>query len=662
MLATALVLASAGSPLLAYVPAPPPQIPLAQASPNASQGTAATPAGSVAPAATGPASALTPQTVSSRQAREADDAYLAGARAIERQDLTAAERHFTIAATLNSNNRDYALALAVTREHRLTELVQNAAKARLANDSQRADALLSEARVLDPENAVVTQHFGPAGLLPSPFDPAPRASPVAATLAGAPELAPKPGRQSFHQRGTAPELLRAVYSAFGLRSTLDPGVGGAASIKLDLDDVDFATAAGILDTLSHTFAVPLDSHSALLADDTPQNRDRLEPRIEETLFLPGTSTEALNDLATLARNVFDLKQVTPGPGSGTLLVRGDPPTLRLLNATFADMLGGGSDVMLDLTLYEVDRTRTREIGTALPTSAGAFSIAATAQQLVTANQTVVNQAIAQGVITLSGNSLTDLIREVGFLIASGVVTSSQYTNLLGIFGGGLSLAGLYLGSNATLNLLLNSSDVRVLDAVQLRAGERQASSFRAGTRYPIVTSTFSTGISSSTAASVAGLSINGTSVSSLLSQYLGTSSVTVPQIQFEDLGLTLKTTPQVLRDGSVFLQLDLKLEALGGGTINSIPILNSRTLTSSVTVPSGQTAMLVSQVSSTELRSLQGLPGLNELPGFSGTDRTSERDTTELLITLTPHVIRRGDLRIESRALAVSGGAKPESE
>jgi type II secretory pathway component GspD/PulD (secretin) len=370
------------------------------------------------------------------------------------------------------------------------------------------------------------------------------------------------------------------------------------------------------------------------------------------------------ELANLARTVFDLKSVTASSATDTIVLRGDAQSLNVLNATYADMLGGGSDVLLDVDLYEIDKTNTRNIGIQLPASAGVFSIAAEAAQLVSANQSIIDQAIAAGLIKLTGNSITDLVTEVGFLIASGAVSATQYTNLLGIFGNGLTLAGLYVSSGSTLNLLLNSNDVRMLDAVQLRSGDRQAATFRAGSRYPIITSTYTAGISSSLASAAAGLNINGTNVGSLLQQYLGTSSVTVPQVQFEDLGLTLKATPTIQHDRSVLLQLDLKIESLGAGSLNGIPVLNNRELTSTVTVPAGQTALMASEVSASETRDVQGLPGLSELPGFQGTTNSStEKDTGELLISITPHIIRENSLQIASRPLLVphSTGGNSES-
>ena len=218
----------------------------------------------------------------------------------------------------------------------------------------------------------------------------------------------------------------------------------------------------------------------------------------------------------------------------------------------------------------------------------------------------------------------------------------------------MPLAGISLSSTSTFNLLLNTTDVRILDAVTIRGSNRQALNFRTGTRYPVVTATYSSGVSSSLLSQLAGVTVNGQSAAALAAQYLGTgaTAASIPQFQFEDLGLTLKTTPQILHSNEVSLSLDMKIESLAGGQLNSIPILNSRTMTSTVTVPVGQTALLASNLSTNELRSLDGLPYLSELPGFQGTDKSTEKDRAELLITITPHIVRAGNLRVASRRLA----------
>ncbi|MGI4830337.1 MAG: hypothetical protein ACRYFU_19375 [Janthinobacterium lividum] len=635
---------------------------LAQTAVPSATAPASIPAGADSPVPLPPASPILAQPdISPKEKHEAEDAFLQGARALDHKNLLTAEQQFTRASKLNPQNRDYALALAVTREHRLTELVQQAAVAQKRGHVVEAEGLLTQARAIDPENAVVRQHFQPDGnVLPFGAPELPSENPVRAmraansrSIGGPIELTPRTVPQSIHARGGTQEILRAVCNAYGLKAEFDSTVTGGQSVRLDLENASFEQASRVAQSLTHTFLVPLQPGVAFFAKDTPDDRAQYQPLVEETLFMPGMSADSMTEYANMARNIFDLKVVNAVGSSSGLVIRGDQGTVDRVNATFADLLDGGADVLLELNLYEIDTSHIVSLGAATPSSVGVFPVAAEAESLISANQSLISAAIASGQLVLTSNPYTNAIEELGLLLASGTVSSAQFSNLLGVFGSyaGLPLAGVFLGSTTTFSAMLTSSDVRILDTVQLRAGNGQDASFRAGTRYPIETGIYSSGVSSSLTSAVAGLSIGGTSVSSLLSQYLGSTSASVPQIQFEDLGLTLKATPQVLRSNDVSLKLDFKIEALGSGTINTLPILNNRSLTSQVTIPAGQTALLASIVNRTELRSIDGLPFLSELPGFQGTEKNKEVDTTELLITLTPHVVRNRKMEIASRRL-----------
>jgi hypothetical protein len=615
---------------------------------------ASVPAGALAPKPPAPTPETTHLAVTPKQAREADDAYLAGAKEVARKDLAAALPLFERAVLLNPTDRDYVLALFVTRGNRVDQLVQLAAKARLTGDNARADDLLAQARSLDPTNPVIAQHFN---LPTTPVDltPAERADLISPTLAGPIELTPTAGTHDFHLQGDAQTVLRNVYTAFGITPTFDSSVS-SAYINVDLDHLDFAGATRVVHQLTHTFAVPVQAKSVLIARDTTEKRDELMPLMEETVYLPGITGDQMTELANLARNVFDLKQVTASLSNGYMLLRGDEPTLKLVNATYADMLDAGSDIMFDLNLYELDKTHVNNIGATLPTSASVFSVQQEAQNIVNANQSALNTLLASGQFNqyLTNNSSLNTVLEALALIEYGGVSDANLTNLIALVGAlnGVPLAGITVSGTSTFNLSLNSTDTRLLDSVKLRSSNGQAASFRAGSRYPVVTGTYSSGVSSSLASAVSGLNINGTSVSSLLNKYLGTST-SIPQFQFEDLGITLKITPTVLHGNEVQLKLDLKLEALAGTSLNSIPVLNNRAMTSTITIPTGDTAMLAAYVSSNEIGSIAGLPGLSELPGFQGTDKDVEHDSSELLITITPHVVRQNAMRIASRRLAV---------
>jgi type II secretory pathway component GspD/PulD (secretin) len=228
---------------------------------------------------------------------------------------------------------------------------------------------------------------------------------------------------------------------------------------------------------------------------------------------------------------------------------------------------------------------------------------------------------------------------IGILLASGQVSSSLFSNGLALFGGGKTLSGLSPGS-LTANLDLNSSDSRELDQMLLHLSDGEAATMRSGTRYPIQTSSFSS-LSAGTSG-IAGLTSAGTSsaLSSLLSS-LSSSVPNVPQVEYQDLGLTLKATPKVMRNDDVALNIDMKIDALSGSSINGNPILNNRAYSGVVTLRAGEAVVVASELDKSESRAISGTPGMSEIPGLNNLTGVDKQGSyAMLLIILTPHVIR----------------------
>jgi general secretion pathway protein D len=388
----------------------------------------------------------------------------------------------------------------------------------------------------------------------------------------------------------------------------------------------------------------------LIAKDTPENRQRLDRQLQETIYIPGMTNEEMDELGNVVRNIFDVKQLTVDKSAGTLVLRAPQETLTYVNLTLADLIDGGGEVMIDLKLYAVDKTNQRNIGAQLPQQIGLYNVNAEAQNLVNANQSIVNQAIAQGLIPAGSSNITIALA----LIASGLVQSTFLSSTVGFFGGGLTATGVTVNQNPTFNLALNASDTRALNDIQIRVGDRQQATFRIGERFPITTATYSTASPAQTSA-LAGVSINGVSAASLLNAAVG-SPITIPQIQYEDLGLTLKATPIVQRSGAIKMHIDLKIEALAGGAVNNIPILNSQQFASDVTVDDGDTALMVSSLSKSESASISGYPGLADLPGFqqATADKTTMTDSSNLILLITPHVTRRRSNLTASPRIAIN--------
>lgn len=591
------------------------------------------------------ASVAKPKEPTQKQRREADDAYLEGAKLVDRGDLAGAEERFAAAARLNPTNADYIQAVALAREHRVTDLVHQAGSAQLLGHPHKAQELLAEAQRLGPTNPLVTQHLDRAaadvslktsiGVPEASVNSLWRRS--AMSIAGPVTLLPADSRQTFQIRADARETIRQVLSRYGIQAYFDESVE-SKGLRFDLDDVTYDQASSVLFEMTGAFAVPLDAHSVLIAKDSTENRQRLERQLEETIYLPGLTTAQMNELGTMVRSVFDLKQTSIQTGSGSIALRAPEDTLTAVNMTLADLVDGGAEVVLEMRLYTVDLTRQRNIGVQLPQQIGVYNVESEARNLVSSNQDLVNQAIAQGLVPADASDITIALA----LISSGLVSSTLLSNTIGFFGGGLTATGVTANASTTFNLALNSSDTRAMDTIQLRLSDRESGTFKSGTRYPLVTSTYTTGSATGTSA-LAGTTINGVSASSLLNQYLGSASaLTIPQIQYQDLGLTLKATPTVQRSGLVRMGLDLKIDALSGGSINNLPILVNRQYTSEVTVKDGETTLIASTLSRSEAAAINGLPGLSELPGFQTAtgNKTTETDSSELVLLITPRIVR----------------------
>jgi Flp pilus assembly secretin CpaC len=401
--------------------------------------------------------------------------------------------------------------------------------------------------------------------------------------------------------------------------------------------------------MTNVIAVPVDETSLLIARNLPANRLLMERQVEETIYLPGFTQEQVNDMANVARNIFEVRQATTQAASASIVVRAPQAVLDTLNRVIEGLIDAPGEVMVEVKLYEVVNTHMVNAGANIPTAAGIYNVDQAATALVNANQSLVQQAIAQGLISPTASTFTIAAE----LIASGLVQSSLLSSTIGAIGGGTTLTGITETGNIAFNWGLNSSDTRTLDDVQMRVADHQDAVFREGTRYPIVSSTYSSGLST-TASTLSNQTINGVSVASLLSQYTGGSSVSIPQVTYEDLGITLKATPAILKSGRINLKLDLKIESLSGSTSDGNPILDSRQMASDITVGEGESALMVSSVSKTESAAMSGIPGLSELPGFQmPVAEDVEKDTSQLVMVVTPHVVRRRSDLLASPRIAL---------
>jgi type II secretory pathway component GspD/PulD (secretin) len=112
------------------------------------------------------------------------------------------------------------------------------------------------------------------------------------------------------------------------------------------------------------------------------------------------------------------------------------------------------------------------------------------------------------------------------------------------------------------------------------------------------------------------------------------------QVQFVDVGVKLRLTPTIGRDGSVTAEMHPEYSAIQG-FVGGYPVIANRKVDSTLRVQNNQTIVLGGLLRDVDTQTITKLPGLADIPVigkiFQNRERTHERD--EVVFLITPHVI-----------------------
>ncbi|HEX4019627.1 MAG TPA: hypothetical protein VHX63_00650 [Acidobacteriaceae bacterium] len=588
--------------------------------------------------------------VSPKQLEKARSLFEKGTAALKKDESEKALALLAKAHRLAPANTEYLAEYEIAKQQRIAALMRSAEKQQNSGAHDAALGDLQQAQSLDPDSPFVREHIqamsvqAPATLESKPLPP---------LGSGIIPLDAKTTEDTFHLRAKAQDLVHRVFDAYGITALLDESVPSTV-VQFDIDKAPFAAASTAVQLATNTFVVPLDPHRVLVAKDTPENRKKFERLLLETVYLPGLSGKQMIDATNLIKNVFSVKQVAVDETNSTISIRAPESVLRAINLTVAHLYQEQPEVILDVRAYQVNYSNMQNLGLQLPQAFTVFNVTTEIQSLIQSNQSLINQLIASGLV-----SPGDYAAIAALLVYYGLASGSLLSQPFALFGNGLTLSGLTFGTVGA-NASLNISSSKQLDHVQLRGENDQTSTFLFGTRYPIITQSYSAG--TTTTPTIPGLAgaagLGGFAGLGTNSTTSGINALTTtPQVTYENLGLTLKATPQIQRDHHVRMQLQLKIEALAGSSLNGIPVLNSRAFVSDIEVRDGDSALIVSNMTREDQNVLSGIPGLSELPGMTWTgDKNTQVTVGDVVLVVTPHIINFSPRAVASMRISVPTG------
>jgi len=127
--------------------------------------------------------------------------------------------------------------------------------------------------------------------------------------------------------------------------------------------------------------------------------------------------------------------------------------------------------------------------------------------------------------------------------------------------------------------------------------------------------------------------------------YLETTQTTVGNIQtstqFIDVGTTLRVTPMVSPDGWITMRVHPEISSVSAA-LAAGPRITTQEADSTIRVRDNETIIIGGLINKTDNRTKSGIPFLRNIPvlGWLFSNRSTDRESTELTVFITPHIVR----------------------
>ena len=351
-------------------------------------------------------------------------------------------------------------------------------------------------------------------------------------------------------------------------------------ITVDLRNASLDTALSAVADATRTFFRVTAKNTVLVIPDTPAKRREYEEEVVRTFYLSNADLKETQDLMRL---VLDARRISPTTANNTITIKDTPERVSAAARLIAAIDKARPEVVIDVELLEVDRTKLTEYGL---------------------------QIASPGSPGLDGSaSISPAPDSTGTIPR---VTVQTLTNL--------TQADILLANLPALfyRLLKSDTNTRVLANPQLRTAEGIPAQARFGERIPVPVTTF-TPIATG-----------------------GTPQQPIVSYNYENIGVNIDITPRTHHDSDVTLALKVEVQAISGTGFNGLPTFANRQVNTEIRLRDGETNMLAGLIRDDERKLMEGIPGLSSLPvlGKIFTHTQTETTQSDIILTLTPHIVR----------------------
>jgi general secretion pathway protein D len=424
-----------------------------------------------------------------------------------------------------------------------------------------------------------------------------------------PELRPlNPDPINLKMNNQPPKVLFETVGKYaGINVLFDPDYATGAPVKpqsIELNNATLSEALDYLALVTKSYWKPISGNAIFVTQDNPTKRREFEDWVVKVFYLNNTLTaQELTEIVTAIRTVAEITKIFVYNAQNAIVLRAEADKVALAEKIIADLDKPKPEVLVEILVMEVDRSKERDLAAAVAPNGINSPISFTPRTSIQTPTSTSTSTTTTTTTTTPTNTIP--LSNIGHL------SSADFS---------LTLPG------GLLNAVLTDTNNKVLQSPQVRAVDGQKVSLKIGDKVPYATGSFQPG--------VGGVGIN---------------PLVNTQFTFLDVGVNVDIVPKIHGTDEVSLHCEIEISSVAAqvnlGGINEPEVAQTK-IVNDVRLKQGEVNLIGGLMQIQEQKSVSGVPFLGEVPGLKWlfSSSTVTKSETELVIVLIPHIVRAPEI------------------
>ena len=369
--------------------------------------------------------------------------------------------------------------------------------------------------------------------------------------------------------------LKQVFDIISRRSGLnfifDKDVKSDARTTIMLKNSTVESAIYFLLMTNQLEQQVMDANTILIYPNTAAKLKEYQETVVRTFYLSNAEAKTV---ANTLKTILKTRDVVADEKLNLVILRDSADAVKLAEKIIATQDQAEPEVMLDVEILEVKRSRLLQLGVDWPSSA---------------TLTVLGSR--------SGDGKNLTLRDLDSLNRSTI---------------GIS------GLQTTVNLKKNDGDTNLLASPRIRVRNKEKAKVVIGEKVPVITTTISP----------------------------GTGGFASESVSYVDVGLTLNAEPTIYLNNEVGIRIALEvsnlIDRVTTATGTTAYQIGTRQASTFLQLKDGENQVLAGLINSEERSTGNRVPGLGDIPilGRLFGTQTDDKQKTEIVLSITPHLVR----------------------